>query len=113
MRLGTWNLAGRCTSAHRELLSALDCDVLLLTEVDERLVLPGFFGHLTVGVVTAGRSWSGIFSRGDLVGLDDPHPASAMARVGDVTFCSSVLPWRASGNALPWGRRLQPLTPWR
>ena len=34
--------------------------------------------------------------------LPDPHPASAMAVVGDWTYCSSILPWRSCGSRQPW-----------
>lgn len=34
--------------------------------------------------------------------LPDPHPASAAARVGGVTFCSSILPWNGCGSGHPW-----------
>ncbi|WP_267128537.1 MULTISPECIES: hypothetical protein [unclassified Nocardioides] len=39
MRIGTWNLAGRWDARHLALLEAMDCDVLLLTEVSERVRL--------------------------------------------------------------------------
>jgi hypothetical protein len=35
MRIGTWNLQGRWDLRHLELLSAHDCDVWLLTEVNK------------------------------------------------------------------------------
>ena len=89
--------------AHHEFLAAMDCDVLLLTEVSERLELPGYVGHLTAAEMAPRRRWAGVFSRGDLVALPDPHPASAMARVGDLTFCSSILPWRGCASDATWG----------
>src|SRR4051812_27579468 len=42
MRIGTWNLAGRWTPEHERFLLAADCDVWLLTEVNERVRLDGF-----------------------------------------------------------------------
>ena len=42
MRIGTWNLAGRWSAHHAGLLLAADCDVWLLTEVNERTTLPGY-----------------------------------------------------------------------
>lgn len=80
----------------------MDCDVLLLTEVSERLELPGYAGHLTAALMAPKRRWAGILSRSDLIPLPDPHPASAMARIGELTFCSSILPWKGCG-AEPWG----------
>jgi hypothetical protein len=103
VRIGTWNLAGRYGPAHTEFLAAMDCDVLLLTEVSDRLELPGYAGHFTAGEMVSRRRWAGVFSRGDLVALADPHSASAMARVGDVTFCSSILPWRGCVSDATWG----------
>lgn len=102
MRIGTWNLAGRWTAAHRELLVEIDCDVLLLTEVSERLEIPGYAGHLTVELMAARRRWAGVFSRSDLVALPDPHPASALAEVEGLTFCSTILPWSGAPRRPPW-----------
>lgn len=102
MRIGTWNLAGRWTPEHLDLLTSLDCDVLLLTEVSERLVVGSYDMHLSEHKMAAKRRWAGVLSRGPLTPLPDPHPASAMASVGGWTFCSSVLPWRSCGTD-PWG----------
>ena len=38
----------------------------------------------------------------DPVARPSPHPASAVAEVDGRSFCSSVLPWRSSGGAVPW-----------
>jgi hypothetical protein len=81
----------------------MDCDVLLLTEVSERLELPGYTGHVTAAVMAPRHRWAGVFSRTEQVPLPDPHPASAMARTGGLTFCSSILPWRGCGGRKPWG----------
>lgn len=102
VRIGTWNLAGRWSPAHRELLTGRDCDVWLLTEVRDDTDLPGYYGHLAVGEMAAGRRWAGVFSRSPLTALPDPHFASACAVVDGVTFCSTVLPWRSCGP-VPWG----------
>lgn len=101
-RIGTWNLAGRWSPAHRELLTAQHCDVWLLTEVRDETDIPGFYRHLTAGEMAPGRRWAGVFSRSPLTALPDPHAASACAVVDGVTFCSTVLPWRGSGP-VPWG----------
>ncbi|MFC6287600.1 endonuclease/exonuclease/phosphatase family protein [Nocardioides sp. GCM10027113] len=102
MRIGTWNLAGRSTDAHVDLLLGLDCDVLLLTEVSEALDLPGYHRHVTATRMAPRRRWAGVLARRDLAPLPDPHPASAAVRVGGLTVCSTVLPWRTCG-AEPWG----------
>jgi endonuclease/exonuclease/phosphatase family metal-dependent hydrolase len=102
VRIGTWNLAGRWTPAHESLLRDLDCDVLLLTEVSERLELSGYHAHLSTELMAARRRWAGILSRDELVPMPDPHPASAMARVEGLTFCSSILPWRSCGAGAVW-----------
>jgi hypothetical protein len=79
-----------------------DCDVWLLTEVSDRLDLPGYTGHLSGTPMRAKVQWAGVFSRTTLEPLPDPHPASAMARIGDTTFVSSILPWRGTGDVEPW-----------
>lgn len=33
---------------------------------------------------------------------EDPHPASAAARIEGITWCSSILPWRGCGQVHPW-----------
>ncbi len=102
VRIGTWNLAGRWDSRHYDFLARLDCDVWLLTEVSERLELPGYDRHLTTGLMAARRRWAGIVSRLGLEPLADPHPASAMASAAGLTFCSSILPWKAAPSRDPW-----------
>lgn len=102
MRIGTWNLAGRWTASHQRFLEALECDVLLLTEVSERVNLPGLNAHMTLGSMAERRRWAGILSARTLEPLADPHGASALARIADMTFCSSVLPWRSCGSKYPW-----------
>jgi hypothetical protein len=100
--VGTWNLAGRWTTAHCDLLLALDCDVLLLTEVSERLELRDYAAHLTEHLMTPRRRWAGVLSRRALEPLPDPHPASALAVVDGVSYCSSILPWKGCGSRFPW-----------
>lgn len=102
MRIGTWNLAGRWSAVHHRFIRDLDCDVLLLTEVSERVSIDGYVGHLGEAVMASKRRWAGVFSREPISPLPDPHPASALARVGDLKFCSSILPWRSCGNRPPW-----------
>lgn len=102
MRIGTWNLAGRWDQRHRALIEAMDCDLLLLTEVSECVELPGLRLHLSKKEMAAGRRWAAIASRRPLEPLRDPHGASVVARVDDLVVCSSILPWRASGDRNPW-----------
>lgn len=102
MRIGTWNLDGRWSDRHAGHLVALDCDVLLLTEVSPGTVLDGYQLHLGGGVASSGQHWAAIASRADLLPSADPHVASAMAQVDGRTFCSSVLPWRGC-DAETWG----------
>lgn len=102
MRIGTWNLAGRWSPDHRDLLLGADCDVWLLTEVSEKTVLPGYAIHGTSARMAARRHWAGVASRLPSAALPDPHPASAAAQVGGLTFVSSILPWKGCGSRAPW-----------
>jgi hypothetical protein len=102
VRIATWNLAGRWNSKHLELLLGLDCDVLLLTEVSERVEIPAYAGHVGQALMAPKRRWAGVYSRRGLEPRPDPHPASALAVVAGIAFCSSVLPWRGCGYE-PWG----------
>jgi hypothetical protein len=103
LRIGTWNLAGRWSDEHLAFLLAMDCDVVLLTEVSERVEVPGHALHLSEHLMTLGRRWAGVLVRGaDLDPLPDPHPTSAMATSDGWTFCSSILPWRSCGKGKPW-----------
>jgi len=104
MRIGTWNLEGRWTPRHLTFLGDLGCDVLLLTEVASVVRPPGFRRHLTGDVMSRGRAWAGVLSRSPLLAAPDPHAASALSTVDGICFCSSVLPWRASGEEPPWSR---------
>lgn len=103
MRIGTWNLAGRWTGDHQELLLSQACEVWLLTEVSEKLELPGYFAHATSALMAPRRHWAAVLSRGDLKAMPDPHPATAAAEIGDAAYVSSVLPWRSSGRPDFWG----------
>lgn len=102
MRIGTWNLAGRWTHDHQRLFEALDCDVLLLTEVSDRVSLPSYVGHVTHLLMAPRRHWSGVWSRRGIKPLPDPHGATAMAEIMDMRVCSSILPWRSCGTREPW-----------
>nr|WP_165763363.1 MULTISPECIES: endonuclease/exonuclease/phosphatase family protein [unclassified Nocardioides] len=83
-------------------MRGLDCDVLLLTEVSERLEVSDYAMHLGGHRMAPKRRWAGVLSRRPMTPLPDPHPASAAATVDGWTFCSSILPWRSCGSE-PWG----------
>lgn len=102
MRIGTWNLAGRWTVAHERLILSAACDVWMLTEVVEKVHLPGFDLHLGTQEMAPGRRWAAIASADPLHPRPDPHPASAAARIGQLAVVCSVLPWRTCGPD-PWG----------
>jgi hypothetical protein len=102
MRIGTWNLAGRWQPQHEEFIAAADCDVWLLTEVNERVQLDGYTRHLTEKLMAAKRRWAGVYSRSPLTPLPDPHVASAAAEIDGVTYCSTILPWAGSGGEPTW-----------
>lgn len=103
MGIGTWNLAGRWTDEHADLMLRHDCDVWLVTEVSPRLGLRGFTLHTTKAHMIKCRAWAGVVSRLPMAVLPDPHPASAMVRIDGTTFCSSVLPWSGCASHYPWG----------
>jgi hypothetical protein len=93
VRIGTWNLAGRWSDDHRGLLLAADCDVWLLTEVNERTSLPRYAMHLSDAPTAARRRWATVASRLPMASSPDPHRASAAAQIGATTYVSSVLHW--------------------
>ena len=100
MRIGTWNLAGRWSPEHEQLIRSQDADVWLLTEVSERLHVEDYDLHLTEALMAANRRWAGVLARTDLglAPLTDPHPASALANIEGWTYCSSILPWKGCGT---------------
>lgn len=102
MRIGTWNLAGRWNSRHLALIEEMDCDVLLLTEVSERVELPGHDLHLGDLLMAPKRRWAAAASRLPMRPMPDPHGASAMAELDGLRVCSSILPWRGCGTRVPW-----------
>ncbi|WP_345526790.1 hypothetical protein [Nocardioides endophyticus] len=89
--IGTWNLAGRWTADHLDFVLGLDCEVLLLTEVSERLQVRDHHLHPCEQAMTPKRRWAAVLSREPITPLPDPHPASAAGRIGTSTYCSSVL----------------------
>lgn len=102
MRIGTWNLQGRWDARHFHLIEAMDCDVLLLTEVSERLDLPGYDVHLGRKLMSPKRRWAAVASRLPMSPGPDPHGASATVELAGLRVCSSILPWRSCGTRDPW-----------
>ena len=102
VRVGTWNLAGRSSDHHQTLLASADCDVWLLTEVNERTVMPGYELHASQMLMAPERRWAAVASRLPMTPKPDPHPASARVRIGTTTYVSSVLPWKGCGATPPW-----------
>jgi endonuclease/exonuclease/phosphatase family metal-dependent hydrolase len=101
MRIGTWNLAGRWDARHAALLAAMDCDVLLLTEVSDRVEVAGMQVHPGELLMAQRRHWAAIAAPA-VSPLPDPHGASAAAVVDGVRVCSSILPWSGCGDRHPW-----------
>lgn len=102
VRIGTWNLAGRWDDRHEALLASMACDVLLLTEVSDRIDLRDLSLHRTEAEMARRRRWAGVWSRRPVTPLPDPHGATAMVEIAGLKFCSSVLPWRSCGARAPW-----------
>ena len=71
MRIGTWNLEGRWDARHAALLASLECDVLLLTEVVQRLAIRGMRLHAAADSMAPGRRWAAVAAP-DLMPLPDP-----------------------------------------
>jgi hypothetical protein len=102
VRIGTWNLQGRWDQRHIEHIQAMSCDVLLLTEVPEKVELPATKIHASVMRMAPRRHWAAVATRLPSGSLPDPHGASAMAEIDGLRVCSSILPWRTCGTAAPW-----------
>lgn len=102
MRIGTWNLAGRWDARHRDLVRAMECEVMLLTEVSEHLELSGYDVHRGRQSMMPKRRWAAVACRLPMRPSTDPHGASAMVIVEGLRICSSILPWRSCGSRDPW-----------
>ncbi|MCD4536081.1 endonuclease/exonuclease/phosphatase family protein [Nocardioides sp. cx-169] len=94
--------AGRWDARHLDLIETMDCDVLLLTEVNERVELGGHDLHLGGQAMAAKRRWAAVASRLPMSPLPDPHGASALVELAGLRVCSSVLPWKGCGTREPW-----------
>jgi len=101
VRIGTWNLAGKWSDDHRAFLEHAQCDVWLLTEVHRQAEISGMTAYRTVATMQPHKAWAAVFSCVPPSEGSDPHRATASARVGDVRFVSSVLPWRSCGASWP------------
>jgi endonuclease/exonuclease/phosphatase family protein len=100
VRIGTWNLEGRWSAAHRQLLDEEDCDAWLLTEVPGALSLAR--GSVSWSrPMDATKAFAAVWSREPAVAAPPPHPASATAVHDRVLLCSSVLPWRSARTSWP------------
>ncbi len=84
------------------LIETMDCDVLLLTEVSERMEIPGYDLHLGRLLMMPKRRWAAVASRLPLRPMLDPHGASAIAELDGLRVCSSILPWHSCGTQDPW-----------
>ena len=104
MRIGTWNLEGHWDVRRQHLMDEQDCDVWLLTEVSKKLSLPRYNQHPTKACMDPSKWWATILCRESLalIGLPDPHHASALVTIGGMQFCSSILPWRSCGGLPTW-----------
>lgn len=80
----------------------MDCDVLLLTEVSERVDMPGYDLHLGRQLMSPKRRWAAVAARLPMAPGPDPHGASAMVELEGLRVCSSILPWRSCGARDPW-----------
>lgn len=107
MRIATWNLEGKWTPRHHWLIRSLRADLLLLTEVLDKVAIPGLNIHFTEGEMQPGRRWAAIATNAPLRPLPDPHGATALAEVEGFRVASSILPWRNGGGAPPWAGRDQ------
>jgi endonuclease/exonuclease/phosphatase family metal-dependent hydrolase len=102
VRIGTWNLEGRWDSRHLRIISGMRCDLLLLTEVSERVEIPGMHLHTSAHPMAEGRDWAAVGSVLPQRSINDPHGASALVDVDGIRVCASILPWRACGSRPPW-----------
>jgi hypothetical protein len=89
--IATWNLDARTSEECENFLRSLRADVLLLTEAPSTVD-----AVLSEGVMERGQHYAGL--RG-AVGHDGSPPFTARGVRDDVTFLSTVLPWRSMGGS--------------
>lgn len=96
-RIGTWSVKARADDGAVTLLLGLPADILLLTEVHPALSLPGYrmTELIEPRMKPSGQHYAAVAAREglDLRGLPSPAVTTAAARVGGITFASTVLPW--------------------
>lgn len=63
MRIGTWDLEGRWTPEHGDVLLQQECDLWLLTEVAAGTRLPGYAAVTTEADMLPGKAWAAVLSR--------------------------------------------------
>lgn len=102
MRIGTWNLDAKWTSAHHAFIEQTNCDLWLLTEVSPALAIDGHTIVRSPGSMARGQSYAALVTRSKLEPLPAPHGASALALWNGLRVCSSVLPWPSAPDAEPW-----------
>src|SRR4051794_33286218 len=95
-------MEGKASQLHREFLLHQNCDVLLLTEVHDDLLLDGYDLVQGAAEMVPARRWAAIASKTAAISIESPHPASTVAQIGGTTFVSSILPWAGSGGKDPW-----------
>jgi hypothetical protein len=79
---GMRHVAGRWGARHLNLVETMDRDVLLLTEVSERLDLPGYDVHLGRQMMAPKRRWAAIASRLSMSPQPDPLRCNGDGRPG-------------------------------
>ncbi|GGR53244.1 hypothetical protein J2S40_001416 [Nocardioides luteus] len=95
-------MAGRWSGAHLAFIEAMNCDVLLLTEVLDAVQIPGMGMHRTARQMAERRAWAAVATARLMHPEPDPHPATALAVIEGIHFASSILPWRSCGDSPVW-----------
>jgi hypothetical protein len=106
VRTGTWNMQGRWTPEHESFMRNAECDVWLLTEVNDRVRVSGYTRHVSTDMMLPWKRWSGIYSHLPMTALPDPCIGSTAAVIAGTTFCCSTLPWRGCGPLWPGARHV-------
>jgi hypothetical protein len=98
--VATWNLDAKGSPGAAALLSTLDADVLLLTEVPVGLDLPGYdVSPSGTHLMGQGQHYAAVATRRSLAATTVQLPSrsssaiSAAVLIGGTTYVSSVLPW--------------------
>jgi hypothetical protein len=106
MRIGTWNLDNKWSDKHRDLLLDENCDVWLLTEANRKALdtggrMAGFRCHPSAGTMSRKQHYAAVLTHLSFSPLSGPHAASAAVKINDVTYCSTILPWRGCKRTAP------------